>query len=245
MRLLILLIVVSLSLVTSSMPQDQIVQEGSKGWRGLVPLKSTRRDVEGLLGSPQTPGGSTYEPDGQYFYFEYSDGPCEKGWPYGWNVDKDTVTSIWVSAKKTTLLADLKIDESKYQKYEDPHIQNRVNYVNYDEGIDILVEDATKVVGFTYLPTSSDEKLRCPDAKNRLPVGRMQADSFSKFDAYGDPKPSHERYRLDLVAAAAVRMPDTDVYIIAYAGRVAQPGEAAARATCAGNYLIKEHHIRA
>ena len=219
-----------------------------KGWRGLVPLKATRRDVEGLLGSPDTPGGSSYKPDDQFVYVDYSDGPCEKGWPYGWNVEKDTVTSIWVNPGKADFLEELKLDEKKYQKYQDDgHVQDRVHYINHDEGIDILVNEfpMPEVIGFSYIPTSSDEQLRCPDARNRLPVGRKQADSFSKFDAYGDPKPSHERYRLDLVAAQAVNLSDHDVYIIAYAGQTAHPGEAAARANCARDYLIKEHRIRA
>lgn len=250
-RLLNLLIVLTVIVATSALviqAQDKSVQEQrAKGWRGLVPLHATRRDVEGLLGVPKTPGGSTYEPDNQYIYVEYSDGPCEKGWPYGWNVEKDTVTSIWVSVKENVFLADLKIDESKYQKYTEGHIQNRVHYVNYEEGIDILVDDTTIAIvkGFFYMPTTSDEKLRCPDAKNRLPVGRKQADSFGKFDEYGDLKPTHERYRLDNAASYAVSVTDSEIYIIAYAGREAHPGEAETRASCARDYLIKEHKISA
>src|SRR5688500_11007327 len=121
MRLLILLTLFTLMLATFGIltrAEERSVQdEKAKGWRGLVPLHATRRDVEGLLGAPKTAGGSTYESDNQYIYVEYSDGPCEKGWPYGWNVEKDTVTSIWVNAKESVFLADLKIDESKYQKY--------------------------------------------------------------------------------------------------------------------------------
>lgn len=250
MRILFLLVLVLGALAPQQSTVSSIVQspEQGKGWRGLVPLKATRRDVEGLLGSPDTPGGSSYKTDGQYVRVDYSDGPCEKGWPYGWNVEKDTVTSIWVNPGKTLVLDELKLDEKKYQKHQDNgHVQDRVHYVNPDEGIDILVNEFPMpvVIGFSYIPTSSDEQLRCTDAKNRLPVGRNQADSFSKFDAYTEPKPSHERYRLDLVAAAAVGQPDADVYIIAYAGREAHTGEAAARATCARDYLIKEHRIRA
>jgi len=251
MRLLILLTLFTLMLATFGIltrAEDRSVQdERTKGWRGLVPSHATRRDVEGLLGAPKTPGGSTYEPDKQYIYVEYSDGPCEKGWPYGWNVEKDTVTSIWVSAKDGVFLAGLKIDEKKYQKYTEGHIQNRVHYVNYEEGIDILVDDTTIAIvkGFYYMPTTSDEKLRCPDAKNRLPVGRKQADSFGKFDEYGDLKPTHERYRLDTAASYAVSVTDSEIYIIAYAGREAHPGEAETRASCAREYLIKEHKISA
>jgi hypothetical protein len=250
-RLLSLLILFTLFLATFGFGAQDVSVQGqtAKGWRGLVPLQATRSNVEKLLGAPDTPGGSTYEPDGQYIYVEYSDGPCEKGWPYGWNVEKDTVTSIWVSVKERVLLSDLKIEESKYQKYSEGHIQNRVHYVNYEEGIDLLVDDTTIgmeiVKGFYYMPTTSDETLRCPDAKNRLPAGRKQADSFAKFDVYGDLKPTHERYRLDNAASYAVSSTQLEIYIIAYAGREAHPGEAETRASCARDYLIKEHRIGA
>lgn len=244
-RLSFLIPILAMFGIMTNAEHPSVQDEKAKGWRGLVPLHATRRDVEGLLGASKLPGGSTYEPDNQYIYVEYSDGPCEKGWPYGWNVEKDTVTSIWVTARDDVFLADLKIDLTKYQKSTEGHIQNRVHYVNYEEGISMLVDDTTTpiVKGFYYMPTTSDEKLRCPDAKNRLPAGRKQADSFGKFDEYGDLKPTHERYRLDSTASYAVSVTDSEIYIIAYAGREAHPGEAETRASCARDYLINEHKI--
>lgn len=242
----LLTVLATLSAVAIRAQENSGQDKSAKGWNGLIPLKSTRHDVEAVLGAPKTPGGSTYEPDKRYIHVEYSDGPCEKGWPYGWNVAKDTVVNIWVSVKESPL-ADLKLDEKKYQKLPDGHIQDRVHYVNYDEGISILVNEfpIATVKGFNYMPTTADEKLRCPDARNRLPAGRNQADSFNKFDAYGDLKPAHERYRLDLAASYAVQLPDSEIYIIAYAGSVAHRGEAEARASCARDYLIREHRISA
>lgn len=242
MRVLIFLMVVLLN--------SALVVEGQerKGWRGLVPLQATRQDVERLLGPPTTPGGQVYKPRGQFVLVEYSDGPCEKGWPFGWNVAKDTVTSIWVSSGKTVAVADLKLDEQKYRKYRDSYLEKIVHYVNSEDGVDIHVDDTAAipvVKGYDYIPTASDAKLRCADARNRLPAGRKQADPFHKVDAYGDLKPTHERYRLDNVAQQAVQLPDSIIYIIAYAGRVAISGEAEARAACAREYLMKEHRFDA
>ena len=214
-----------------------------RGWRGLVPLQATRRDVERLVGAPKTPGGSTYEKDGFSVYVDYSDGPCEKGWPYGWNVASDTVTSMLVVSKNHVVVAFAK-DNKKYQRIPDPHVQARVHHVDHDQGVDIIVDETDdSIKGINYIPTSADEKLRCPDAMNRLPAGRTQADVFRKFDAYGDLKPTHERYRLDSAAQYAVQVPDSVIYIIAYAGREAWSGEAEARAVCARDYLMKEHRI--
>ena len=241
-------VVLSLFCVTDcSLSQAKSYQDSApKGWRGLLPLRSTRRDVETLLGSPQTTGGSSYETEDASIFVEYSDGPCEKGWPYGWNVNKDTVVRITVSPKNTVRLADLNLDEKKYVMSRDSHINTKVHYVNHNDGIAIEFDEiAGRVRSFSYQPATSDLKLRCADASNTLPVGRSQADSFFKFDAYGDLPVQLEHERLDSVAAELIRLPATEAYVIAYAGRVALTGEAAARAMCARDYLMKKHHINA
>lgn len=217
----------------------------AKGWKGLVPLRSTRRDVEALLGPPAPGGDSFYQTEGATIFVRYSDGPCEKGWPYGWNVDNGTVVSIVVSPKEPVMFKGLNLDQDRYRRSQDSHIHTGVRYTNHSEGITIDVDDFTGVVkSFTYHPTDSQQKLQCPDASSRLPVGRTQADSFFKFDAYGDLSPKLERERLDAVAAELLRRPETKAYLIAYAGQVAYKGEAAARAACAKDYLIKKHHIQ-
>src|SRR5215510_11066963 len=47
----------------------------SKPWRGIVPLISTRSDVERLLGKPNDSG--LYELNGEAASVIYSDGPCQ------------------------------------------------------------------------------------------------------------------------------------------------------------------------
>jgi hypothetical protein len=233
--------VIFIALVALAQPQPQ---DEAKGWRGLVPLRATRRDVEGLLGSPQTAGGSSFEKEDAWIHVEYSDGPCEKGWPYGWNVEKDTVVSIYVSPKEFMVLQDLHLDQKKYQMSRFGGHNSKLYYVNQNEGISIQVDDFTeRVRAFIYGPTSADSALECPDAANRLPVGRGQADSLFKFDVYGDLAPAGERERLDGVAAQVKGWPGTEVYLIAYAGQIARKGEAAARASCARDYLIGKHRI--
>ena len=223
----------------------QQADEG-KGWKGLVPLQSTRRDVEALLGPPAPGGNSFYQTEEATIFVRYADGPCEKGWPYGWNVDQDTVVSIIISPTEPVIFKGLNLDQNKYRRSEDSHIHTGVLYTSHSEGITIEVDDGTgRVKSFTYHPTDSQQKLQCPDASSRVPVGRSQAASFFKFDEYSDLSPDLERERLDNVAAVLLRRPETKAYLIAYVGRSAQKGEAAARATCAGNYLIKKHHIQA
>ncbi len=218
----------------------------TKGWRGIVPLRSTRQGVEKIIGSPRTPGGSSYETRDASVFVEYSDGPCEKGWPFGWNVARDTVVMLTVSPKNKTLLADLKFDQMKYEKSHESHLSNMVHYTDHAEGIDIQAdEDRGIVISINYIPTAAQGSLQCPDASRRLPPGRSQADSFFKFDEYGNIPFSYERKRLDLFAAEMGRQPNSEGYIIAYAGAIAHSGEARVRADCAKNYLVKKHRIKA
>ena len=238
-----LLTLLCLSPASWAEPPKQMPSE-AKGWRGLVPLRATRRDVEGLLGAPQTAGGSNYETDDATIYIDYSDGPCEKGWPYGWNVEKDTVTRIFVRPKEVMAFQELRLDEKKYEMSRDRHVPSRLYYVDRNAGLTIDVDEFTKRVGgFSYHPTAADAALICPDAANLLPVGRRDADPFFRFDVYGDLSPAAERERLDSVAAELIRDSTAEGYLIAYAGRIARTGEAAARASCAREYLIKKHRI--
>jgi hypothetical protein len=218
----------------------------AKGWRGITPLRSTRQDVERLIGRPITTGGSAYQTSSEHVYVQYSDGPCEKGWPYGWNVVPNTVVTISVSPKKTLPLASLNLDETKYEKSRDSHISSKIYYTNREEGIAIEADEFWgNVISVNYIPTAAQIYLQCPDASRRLPPGRRQADSLFKFDELVDIPSSYERERLDLFAAEIKRQRDADAYIIAYGGVVAHAGEAKTRADCAKEYLIQKHRLKA
>src|SRR3954467_13912107 len=76
----------------------------AKEWRGVVPLRSTRADVERLLGAPKQ---ST--PDAFYYSFPYEIAvvwfqtkTCDSGSGkigMGWNVPVGTVTNVGVIPK--------------------------------------------------------------------------------------------------------------------------------------------------
>lgn len=217
----------------------------TRGYRGLVPMHSTRRDVERVLGPSTAPDRRTYETADARVVFEYSVGACEKGWPYGWNVPQDTVVSIRLFPATSVYLETLALDQKKYSRLVDTHISNRIYYSNDYDGVTIVADDRGHVMNFAYHAKASEQKLQCPAARNRLPRGRDQADSLFKFDEYSDPPLDLERERLDLLAAQLLRLPETDAYIFVYAGAEAHGGEAKARAACIRNYLIRKHRLNA
>jgi hypothetical protein len=136
---------------------------GTKGWRGIVPLYSTRADVERLLGPGINECKCGYYLKDLNVFFYYSSENCKSGGSGGWDVPPNTVLRIVVYRKPTPRLSDLQIDESKFKKRYSGHLESMVSYVNDDEGLIIEVdEDNGLVMGFDYVPAAEDRHLRCP-----------------------------------------------------------------------------------
>jgi hypothetical protein len=212
----------------------------AKEWRGIVPLHSTRADVERLLGPPSTDRSEItfYDFEKEEVAFHYAKGPCGVK-ASGWNVPRDTVTSIWVTPNLLKL-ADLKLDESKYKKERDNHVQYIVNYINEAEGISYQVDTSDGVITLIkYFPAAKEDHLRCPAS------GEEGLEEATKFDSYSDIPFESEKKRLDSFAEKMRRYASTQAYIMAYAGRGARVGEAKARAARAKEYLVKVRGIDA
>jgi len=126
----------------------------AKEWRGIVPLKSTRVDVERLLGKPNSLG--RYEFDNERAYIDYATG-CDQLKDCLCLVPKDTVISIFVTLESDLKLSELKIDGSKYKKSRSAHLPSIVNFTNNEEGITYTVdEEDEEVMHITYLPSARD-----------------------------------------------------------------------------------------
>jgi hypothetical protein len=67
-----------------------------QGWHGIVPLQSTRQDVEKLIGLPTESNGITYNLQAERVSIYYVKDGCAKGWPYGWNLPAGVVEKIVV-----------------------------------------------------------------------------------------------------------------------------------------------------
>ena len=142
----------------------------SKTWLGIVPLRSTRADIEKLWGKPRTPpanGMHAYElnenrsiyftEEGKIYVLYARFTNCHSG------VSPDAVLWVSVEPKNKTLLRDLKIEESKFVTY-DPAYPPGIGYTAFEdaaEGYTILTYEGV-VEQIYYQPTSADRKL-CPD----------------------------------------------------------------------------------
>lgn len=135
-------------------------------WKGLIPLKSTRSEVEKILGKPRrsVPGPDIYENESERVDVGYARDRCEP-WNGDWNVPANTVIRIEVRPIKTLLLEDLSFDKSKYVARKWSHPSDWITYSNVQEGISLETTDLGKnteiVRVIRYSPKSSDQTLKC------------------------------------------------------------------------------------
>jgi hypothetical protein len=148
----------SIILIVLTQPSFQI-DTTLRGWRGIVPLHSTRTDVERLLGAGINKDFvSRYYLKNENVLFHYSTGDCKSG-KGAWDVPIDTVIWITISPKPNPQLSDLKIDEEMFQKSQRGHIRDEEYYEN-EEGLQLTVYEG-RVHTFLYGPAAKEKSLRC------------------------------------------------------------------------------------
>jgi hypothetical protein len=139
----------------------------AKGWRGIVPLHSTRSRVERLLGKPRV-GNNMYEFKTERAYITYADaGGCAKGSESEWNVPRDTVLGIVVTPKVSLRLPALKLDLKRYKRVTDSEVPTHVYYKDEESGRTYEVfegggTDNGLILHIQYGPAAAeDRRLRC------------------------------------------------------------------------------------
>jgi hypothetical protein len=213
----------------------------AKGWRGIVPLHSTRADVERLLGQPEKRMSEFSDfyrtPDGSVI-IDYAQGlPCGIGNKYSrWRVPRNTVTNIFLTLKRGSPLSQLSIDESKYKQMSGGHRPEDIYYLNELEGERLRVFQ-NEVMDIGYFPAAEDAHLECPGLPKRTNTNCVVL--VDRFDWLGGLAWEHEKQRLDNFVFALMDEKGRQGYIVAYAGQIARAGEAKERADRAKNYLVK------
>ena len=139
-----------------------VLPVGAKEWRGITPLKSTRADVERLLGKPNELG--RYETQNERVTITYSDDPCSNalGGLAKANceclVAKNTVLKIAVTFDSPVKVSKLGIDKRKYERTAiDAMHRPTSTYADLSVGVVYTIrelEDA--VTSIDYLPSAKD-----------------------------------------------------------------------------------------
>ena len=147
------------------------------GWRGIVPLHSTRSDVERLLGAPTGECKCFYETGSESIKVEYAKAPCV-GYPSGWNVSQDTVLTIAVRSARPRAFSDLALTLDGFYKAADDTLTRY--YSNRAEGIEYAVSAQGVVNSVSYIPSSNDAHLRCP-CFPAIDESTQRSTSFDQF----------------------------------------------------------------
>lgn len=134
-------------------------------WLGLVPLQSTRIDVEQVLGKAKWSHGSTfiYETACERVNVVYSKGACEVSEVYRYNVPADVVIKFEIAPKQKIVVSTLKLSQS-YVRQQESHPANWVQYRNREDGIrvDSLIDNNVETVRvITYEPRAREKDREC------------------------------------------------------------------------------------
>lgn len=134
-------------------------------WHDLVPLHSTRQDVERKLGKPDWSHGFTYiyKTDKERVDVLYSAGCCELSGVERWNVPADAVIRIVVAPTGKVFVRDLHLDK-KYVRIKEAHPENWLMYWDTERGVMIhsaVNKGREEVMTITYQPTAKDKALSC------------------------------------------------------------------------------------
>ena len=214
-----------------------------KAWKSIVPLHSTRADVDRLLGPPMGED-SGYEIGGEQVLISYSSQGCQEGLPGGWKVPANTVVSITISPAKDLQLADVLVSGKNYDQIYRVHTPTLVDYVDVQEGVRYATIDGS-VQSTTYFGSEADDKkLRCGEYKYAGPVPAGAKNKFEQvpYDSYGKMPFEDAEARLDTFVQQLQSMnegrPHYRGFIIVYAGRSAYAAEASTMAECSKNYLV-------
>ena len=146
----------------------------NNSWHGIVPLHSTREEVEKILGpsSPESKGNDAayYKTEKERVFVLYSNGPCDVQPSNGWDVPHGTVIQVSVAPNSKPNFSELNLDTNRFVKRPDPEVLDYTYYTDSEEGVSIEVNTTDGVVtAFRYSPSSRDKSLRCSTSSEKPP----------------------------------------------------------------------------
>ena len=210
----------------------------AQGWHGIAPLKSTREDVERILGLPKqrTINASIYDFRGEEVFVVYSSGPCAVN-PDGWNVPPDTVVNFTITPEPQLKVTERRLNDQGYKLKQDGDVGDIAYYINEDAGIRYEVNTREGVVkGITYLPTSKQATLRCSGS------GESIVKTF-KFGEYLGANLSGDNKLLNNFAEILIKHGSTDAYLVVYEDGSVTDEDAITHRRTVKEYLVNSLHL--
>jgi hypothetical protein len=141
----------------------------SKDWRGLLPLKSTKSEVEKILGAGRelSPGMVEYRFAKEKISVTYSRGRCNEELEAEWDAPKHKVISIVVSPRKPIALDKILERFEDFEKLPgDKDLPGTYYFLNEKEGMSMAVQTQRDlgnsiVTTFFYFPMATERRYKC------------------------------------------------------------------------------------
>jgi hypothetical protein len=212
-----------------------VVQSASEtGWRGIVPLRSTRTQVERELG-PLDTNCQCYKMEHEIVHVTYANGRCTGDLP-GWNVPQDTVLTLTIRPFREILWSEIEPNKKDFVRTMDDTFT--AYYGNGNKGLRYSVSSAGLVKSVSYLPSNKDNSYRCAG----FPLSDGGITDYSPYDQFPYDSLNDITSRLGEFTVRLQKLPTYSGYIVVYAGRKQETHEVASFAKRAREYLIKEFH---
>jgi len=131
-----------------------------QGWKGIMPLHSSRADVERALGAPSDSCKALcrYETKTEVVFVKYSGDPCTNNDDNRWRVPANTVISVTVNLENRLKFSSLKLNRKKFSKTNDPELDRYSSYTSVELGVDYSVDSNGRVYSIEWFPTVNDER---------------------------------------------------------------------------------------
>ena len=234
-RLVLILIVVLFSAGSSV----------AKDWRGILPLHSTRADVERLLGVPiPVHGREVYAFKEWQIFIEFAE-KNSSDLAECLAIAEGTVLAIRVEPSAELSLKDLGFEESRFRQFNPAKYETTEFRGFVDEAEGLVIRTRKGIVQEIVYLASAVDRPRCPgfysdlEAFVRVPVG------FGlRFDEWGDIRFADEKARLDNFAIQILHTPEARGHVIVYAGQKAVVAEAQLRGKRIKDYLLNVCNLR-
>lgn len=141
-------------------------QKKQVDWRSIVPLLTTRNEVEAQLGVPSSGKEFVwiYDTTEERITVWYGGGKSSEADGCKWDIRKDTVFNFLLAPKRKTRLVDMNIDLSNFHKQKAPEMVCDYYYYNENEGITIttrMSEGEEILLSIERGPNAAQRKTYC------------------------------------------------------------------------------------
>jgi hypothetical protein len=154
-------------------------QRDTNDWKKLVPLTSSRAEVEKVLGKPLKyfPTSGTYESSVGKFHVWYSRGKCVPGLDERqWDVPAEIMTNLTVLLYKSLPLDSYVPNPHELQRKKEEGGDNRFLYITQDDSVvyeTIVRPDGSEFVyTITLQPAKNQHGLLC--GKKKAPPSKIE-----------------------------------------------------------------------